>query len=370
MAHQTHTLPWTLLATHFKYQPPKCHIKPYHAQSHDITTTQKPTQTQDVKFFATAFATAISSFSLPLRAKYPPKEHYKEIGVKWTTTFLTEGELPSGNGRRVFSNEIKEKYPGSEGINFAYALSSGKTYQDVQSWISRGIVRPDGALVYWDWDERELPAVIKVLIHEASHILEKRDKGGKWKVGSGDVRAKERDQLCDEAIETLLRMANHPKIPLASIKESGRYYHAGINSIAKSCLQAYLMLNIFVALKEAGSDINAEMPWGSTRPQPETFVVKKKYMLCRSYKRMVYNCTADYDLTGCMGVHAAFLRGSDPKVSPSLNTAEVDVLADIEKLKEYLKGLWRILVVYDLLMRETSEDSEGEDWETEVMRAL
>lgn len=273
----------------------------------------------------------------------------------------------------MYSDGIKEKYQDSEGIDPTYPGFSGQTYQDVELWISRAGVRPDGSLGYWDWDERDLPAVIKVLIHEASRVLERGEKGRKWKVGSGDVRPKEgRGELCDEEIETLLRMANHPKIPLTTIKKSGHYYAAGINSIVKSCLQAYITLNILVAMKEAGSDIDTEVPWDSARPQPENFVVKKKYMLCRSYSKMVDDCTASWDSTGCTGVHAEFLRGGGLRVHPPLDQrqADIDVLADGEKLVEYLKGLWRILVVYDLLIKEISDDGEGEDWEEEVVRVM
>ena len=44
-----------------------------------------------------------------------------------------------------------------------------------------------------------------------------------------------------------------------------------------------------------------------------------------------------------------------------------DVLADMEELREYLKGVWRIMVTYDMILREEGQDP---GWEAEFDDAI
>lgn len=44
-----------------------------------------------------------------------------------------------------------------------------------------------------------------------------------------------------------------------------------------------------------------------------------------------------------------------------------DVLEDLEALREYLKGIWRVMVVYDMLVKEAGGDP---NWEKECKVAF
>ena len=113
-------------------------------------------------------------------------------------------------------------------------------------------------------DAIQHPLVVKALIKEAAGVLK-----GKTKVISklnNPAKEGEVERTSDEAMETLLLLASHPQISLWSIKKCGHTHDRGIDTVARECLRWYLMLNLLVAMKEAGSPLGEEMDWDSARP--------------------------------------------------------------------------------------------------------
>jgi hypothetical protein len=358
MAHQTHSLSWNLLAKHFKYQPAIPHkltsLKP------DIVPLQKESQAADLTYFARGIAKTIEEFSTQLRSRNPPKEHYVAIAKKWMQSDGEEDE-PGSKGRKVYSDEIKEKYSDDDTISTRYSYKGD--YQDVAEWIEMASPNHVGRLAYYaGYDEIELPFVIKILIREASGVLEGKPR---LKAKQNDPVPKEEvEEACDEAMEILLLLANHPQIPLWSIKSCGQTYSRGIDTIAKSCLRLYLMLNLLITMKEAGSPLEEEMDWDSPRPRPEGFRKEKRYTQCEKYNRMVQNCTWDLDHCATRGLHGKFFNLQTTRNGNYITeTRDLDILADMDACQEYLKKLWRIMVVYDLIIREEGDDP---DWVEEV----
>lgn len=362
MAHQTHTLPWNNLAKHFKYLP----LIPHKLGPHrpDIVSLQKETQTFDINLFALALQKSIKDFSTQLRSRFPQSEtHYVPIATKWKNS---DGERAQINNRKVYSEEIKEKYADEECISNPYGHP--EDYQDISTWILRTYRNPAGELIYSTAYNHniELPPVIKVLIKEAAHLLDGRTKT-KQKQNDPVEEVKE-ESTADEAMETLLLLANHPLVPLLSLKTAGYYYSCGIGSIARSCLDAYLMLNLLIAMQDVGSPLGEELGWDSARPQPVDFKPEKRYTQCLSYRRIVERCTSHYDSVATRKLHGEIFHLEVVHSGRSIiETKELDCLADMAACRGYLKMLWRIMVVYDVVIREAGGDP---DWVQEVLESL
>ncbi|KAK7946284.1 uncharacterized protein PG986_010605 [Apiospora aurea] len=108
-------------------------------------------------------------------------------------------------------------------------------------------------------------------------------------------------------------------------------------------------------MQEQGSDV---VDFART-DAGEEIKERRNYMDLESYSRLLSSVAGEYDGDAQNLVHwdYFFTRGED-----DWNRSEAkDVLADMEGLKEYLKGVWRILVVYDLFVREAGGDPELAD---------
>lgn len=204
---------------------------------------------------------------------------------------------------------------------------------------------------------------MKALIKEAAGVLK-----GKTKVISklnNPAKEGEVERTSDEAMETLLLLASHPQISLWSIKKCGHTHDRGIDTVARECLRWYLMLNLLVAMKEAGSPLGEEMDWDSARPKPKGFRPEKRYMQCEKYKNL--RRRIDWiEICAVRRLQGEFFNFQEMSIRRNYKEmVEPDVLVDMNACQEYLKKLWRIMVIYDLVIREEGEDP---DWVEEVIR--
>jgi hypothetical protein len=158
-----------------------------------------------------------------------------------------------------------------------------------------------------------------------------------------------------EAMETLLLMANHPQMRILGLRDMSHGHHFGVSRVAEEALKAYVYLNLLVAMREGGSGV-CDFVEGREDEG------RRKYMDCESYGRMLQSVAGRYDGDAQTIIHRLFLLG-DPVIS--FGHAEVskkDVLVDLEKLIEYLKGVWRVMITYDVVIREAGGDPR---WEKE-----
>lgn len=353
MAHQTHSLSWNLFAKHFKYQP----VIPHKLTNltPDIVSLQKESQAADLTYFARGLAKTIEEFSTELRARYAPKGDYEANAKKWMRSDDEAGE-PSSKDRKVYSEKIKRKYADDDAISNRNSYKGEGDHQDIAAWIKLASPNHDGRLAYRAWnDQIEIPFVVKTLIREASGVLERKPKAN---VMQHDLVTEEKvEETYDEAMETLLLLANHPQIPLRSIKSCGQAYSRGIDTIAQSCLRVYLMLNLLITMKEATFPLDEEVDWDSSRPRPQGFKKEKRYTQCAKYKRAVQNSTCKWDYCAMIGLHGKFFNFQTTLVGAYVKeTRNLDVLDNMGACQEYLKKLWRIMIVYDLVIREEGDD--------------
>ncbi|KAH6665400.1 hypothetical protein B0J14DRAFT_231592 [Halenospora varia] len=333
MAHQQHTLPWNVLERNFQYQPAYLHNDGQ--TSPDIIALQKPLQTEDLIFFSDALAKQIKDFGNFVRQRFKRRAQYGNIAAKWLTSDEYEAMPGASTTRKVIGERIMQKWTGKS--QQERGLSKEEEFNNVENWI-RAARRNESGELFYSGEEESMPEVVKVLLKEAAAIMEPE---------STNRPTGSEEPICNEALDSLLLMANHPKIPLMTLRYTGSHYEAGISTILRSCLRAYLMINLLVVLKEAGSLICEQVNWNRMAP-PQNFALPKRYMECRSYQSMLLYCTCNFDLTGRRNIHGTFLnRGQS-----------FHVLSDMGACEEYIKFLWRIMVVYDFVVREVGTDPD------------
>ena len=356
MAHQAHALPWNTLASHFKYYF-SCHSNP---QRFDIYPLQKPTQTKELSYFAKVFSKQIQEFSNTERAKYESQVYFEKRATKWTRSVsLEDAEKLTGRERQgqietrmVISNELIDRYSDpvlGERYAWTFHRYSNPSKQKVEHWL-----RESGSIYDTEWGEEA--DVIKILMMEAAGASPALSASSISK----EVNACQRRQ----STETLLLMANHPQIPLLSLKNLHWGHHFGISRVAEEAVKSYVYLNLIYVMKSNGSDVCDPVLESSEA------LSRMKYMDCRSYITMLGSVACTYDMDAHTLPHREFFLAKPcPKqdIGVQITQPKKDVLGDMDELKEYLKGVWRIMVTYDLIIREEGGDP---DWEGEFKRAL
>ncbi|KAF4625634.1 hypothetical protein G7Y89_g12533 [Cudoniella acicularis] len=339
MAHQTHTLPWNVLERNFEYRP----AIPVSATAQslpDIVALQKPLQTEDLLFFSNALAKQTRDFSNFLRQRFCSKAQYAKTAARWLTSDEYEAMPGASTTGKVISERMMEKWRDKDSAHSPSQSQASNSqedpYADVETWIRAARWTSQGELFYDEKGENKMPGVVKMLLKEAAGVIEQRTVG---QSGSGE------GEICDEAMETLLLVANHPKTPLMTLRNSGSELETGISSILKSCLHAYLMVNLLFIMREAGSPVCDQLPWDWQHPFPNGVPPQWRYMKCRNFRAVVEFCTLQGDVPGRAGVHDEFFK-------------QGDLFSDMNACQEYLKSLWRIMVVYDLVIREGGGDPD------------
>jgi hypothetical protein len=357
MAHQTHALPWTTLASNFKYNI-SYHS---HPQRLDIHPQKKPNQAKDLAYFCKAFAKQIHDFGVTERAKYPPVHHYKKRASSWVKSEVlapkTEENGNSGKPgkgrkaskeaietRKVIPTRLIKRYPY---VSLPHCDRRG---QDVQSWLLD--MPPEYKFVgYGNWIQAG--EIIKILMMEASSAPPALSA----ETAKGD--AADGESLKVEAMETLLLMASHPRMKILELKNMHHGHHFGVSRVAEEAIKVYIYLNLIIAMRDGGSDVCDS---GDTAEGENEGKQKRKFMGCESYEGMLRNVAGSYDGDAQTLVHRVFFLGGPAESYWWGQTSSRDVLGDLEVLREYLKGIWRVMVIYDVIIREAGGDPT---WEKE-----
>jgi hypothetical protein len=370
MAHQTHSLPWNTLASNFKYR-----ISHHHGGSNreclplepDIWPLNKPNQEKELAYFTQAFVRQIQEFSNTERAKYPPQEDYKKRARTWIRSTpptssesvrddrkgkkAKQSEDPSPETRDVISPELMKHYEEITDPLYAYTIlyvlgkirpAPDKHNSKIENWLLQPGFRYNNNIPKGD--------TTKLLIMEAS----------------GALPALGTETSMGGSIESLLLMSNHPQIDILSLKKMSWGHHFGVSRVAEEALKAYIYVNLLVAMMEKGDEV-CDIVDGRGK--------KRKYMDCDSYyKRMLYSVAGYFDGDAQSVVHRVFffeepMEGwkDDAHRNRCAGEVERDILSDLERLREYLKGVWRLMVIYDLVIREAGGDP---DWENECKQVF
>ncbi|KAK8877513.1 hypothetical protein PGQ11_002459 [Apiospora arundinis] len=335
MAHQAHALPWNTLASQYKFKVSYTH----EPQRKDIFPVEKGGDTKEIDFFCRALAERVKEFAATERAKYKPQAEMRERAKGWTKSVITtqssNGKPPASSGktetRMVYPAEMQVRYfeQGHEGADLPTRVP------DLMSQDLRPLTK---------WTDCEHGSrighadTIKIMMMEAAGTP------------PALCAAPDKAALKEHIMESLLLVANKPEINLLAFLDTHHGHHFGVCRAAEEAVRVYLYLNLLVVLQEQGSDIADAAQTDSG----EKIKGRRNYMGLQSYSRLLSSVAGEYDGDAQNLVHWDYFypRGVDDWDRSHAK----DVLADMEGLKEYLKGVWRILVVYDLVVREAGGD--------------
>ncbi|KDR65864.1 hypothetical protein GALMADRAFT_260068 [Galerina marginata CBS 339.88] len=287
--HQGHNIPWDTISTNFKFSREDKRFTP---PLTGLMSRDKPGAQNELRHFIKKFTAAIRTFSDTERAKYP-------------ATFTP---LSSGN---LFTDELREKH--SEYLT--------EHNQRIEYWIASAQwnVSEDGtSQPTYNTGQAELAEVVKVLLYE-------------------------------NEMETLLMLANHPLIPLASLRNLHWGHHFGFSRVMESALRAYLFFNVAEAtgILENGS-------YASMRYE---------------YASLLSELSGGMDYPAQQIPHQKFLEECGVfqqnrfrwVYGDKWEESENVIHKDYGRLQEYLKTLFALMYRYDVLVRECGLVPEWED---------
>lgn len=338
MAHQAHALPWNTLVKHYKYKVSYVH----EPQRKDIFPAEKGSDSKEIGYFCRALAQRVQEFAATERSKYRPQAELRERAKGWTESVpssASSSSQTSGGGggktetRMVIPDELQAYYfeeeHGDNCVPIQFAAEHCRGLQSLSKWTES----PDGSKTFH-------ADATKVMMMEAAGTA------------PAICAAPERAALKERVMESLLLVANKPETGLLTFLDRERGHRHPVCAAAEEAIRAYLYLNLLVVMHEKGdSDI---CDYARDESTGKEIKGRRNYMDLKSYYRLLNSVAGLYDGDAHCLVHWDYFytRGED-----DYNHDDVkDVLADMEGLKEYLKGVWRILVVYDLLAREAGAD--------------
>lgn len=353
MAHQTHALPWNHLASHFSYNI-SYHS---HPQRLDIHPQKKPNQAKDLAYFCKAFAKQIHDFGESERAKYQPVEYYRKRAATWvkskdeTTEHdedVSKMRSVKGGGKSKETIEMRKVIPTSllqrydPGVFLVYHDHSGPM---VERWL---LPESGETASYGAWMQGG--EIIKVLMMEAASVPPAL---------SAEPNNAEGKNLKRESTETLLLMANHPRMKIHGLRNMHHGHHFGVSRVAEEAVKAYIYLNLIIAMREGGSDVcDFVDDDGGVMKDCEK---RRKYMDCETYRRMLTAVAGSYDGDAQTLVHRVFFLGDSAQTFGWRDVPTNDVLADMDVAREYLKGIWRVMITYDVVITEAGGDPMWEE---------
>ncbi|TLD14697.1 hypothetical protein PspLS_11103 [Pyricularia sp. CBS 133598] len=323
MAHQAHAIPWNSLASQVK------HTVSYHAepQRKDIFSVGKPNSTKEVDYFCRALANRIREFSETERAKFAPKEEYQKQARAWKS---------GPSARKVYPDkqDIDCQAPDDADFWFQERLWSSPGLQNLDKWLNPIYGSRCG---HGD--------TLKLMMIEAV---------GMKPAFSSRIDAGAAEKLQKDMMDSLLLLANHPDVDLPSFVNMHHGHHYGLSRVAEEGIRGYVYMNLLVAMQENGSDI-CDYVVDENGVEDKS---RRKYMNTQSYERMLDSVAGSYDGDAQNLVHWDFFY--ERTEDDWKRDTSKDVLGDLDALKEYLKGVWKVLVVYDLVIREAGGNPDLE----------
>ncbi|KAK8013794.1 hypothetical protein PG991_009387 [Apiospora marii] len=322
MAHQTHALPWNTLVAHYKYKVSYTH----ETQRQDIFAIEN----KETIFFCRALAKHVQELSETERAKFKPQAELRERAKGWTKSVPSAaGKSPGGSKtktRMVYPDEMQKRY-----------VEGGNEETDLPSRVPACYCQNLQQLTQWTecaHGSRSAHAdTVKIMMMEAA--------------GTPPAICASPD-----------RAANKPEVGLLRFVTTEYGHRHPVCRVAEEALRAYLYLNLLVVMQEQG----VELCDCSYSESGEEIPGRRKYMDLVSYGSLLSSVAGEYDGDAQNLVHWDFFYARDERGIYGWDRSKPkDVLADIEALQGYFKGVWRVLVVYDLVIREAGGDPGLED---------
>lgn len=232
--HLDHKIPWNTAARNFDLKRCNPQRTP---QVTDLFPRGLPNQSNDLNHFLRVFIATIREFSTTERSRYPKKL-----------------DTPIVESKSLFSDAVLS-YPerkcglGAHSTNSALHNPLSPEHQRIDSWIKR-------AQYYGLQSEKErryttsdgdLADAVKMLIIIAASAASEEDENEK--------------KLAEDALSALLVLSHHCEVPLSSLNALTWGHGFGVQHVAMSALDIYLLINIVDAVKTSrrSADVNTAL---------------------------------------------------------------------------------------------------------------
>ncbi|KIJ14999.1 hypothetical protein PAXINDRAFT_12266 [Paxillus involutus ATCC 200175] len=212
---------------------------------------------------------------------------------------------PHAPADKLFPDELIDKFP----------RYLNKKNQSIRYWISAGRVNDDGKRIYTT-SHGDLADVVKVLIYTNN-------------------------------LPALLRLAHHPEIPLGTLAHLSWGHYFGFWRVAESALWAYTYINICAAtgLLETG-----------------------EWLQTSFFQWLFRETTSSMDYDAQQLPHWVFWGSAGDGGTEAPRLAMPTEFRDFARINGYLKVLFRILYLYDVVVRECGGQVRWEDEITSTIR--
>jgi hypothetical protein len=303
--HQGHNIPWELVSSNFEFRENNNHFTPAIT---GLFSRNRSNGSKEIKHFISRFVHAIHVFSETERAKYPIR---KKI-IPFSEVSLFPDELLKKHPK--YLNEKNQRMEN-------WILRAKKTQYDAHGNTA-------GFTISYDTGDGDLADVVKILLHE-------------------------------NEIETLLIMANHPEVPLASLHNLGWGHSFGFSRVKDLAVRAYLFFN--------SAEATGILDDG-------------RYTRSHSYSKLLGELGESMDYPAQQVPHQEFFRScglyGDEFFLNSARRGRVILSEDTSRdiyvhqnrplLNEYMKTLFSLLYRYDVVMQECGLEPL---WELEIGRS-
>ncbi|KAE8364418.1 hypothetical protein BDV27DRAFT_128471 [Aspergillus caelatus] len=297
--HLDHKLPWNTVSSHFGF------IKEnqYKNRKNDFVIHDRfaDRQPAELNYFTKTLISVIEEFATTERAKYPPSTALPTSGPLFDTSILPVIEqkyhLEPHRNNSAVSNPLCEEF------------------QNVDHWISQA----------------------------------------PYSTADGDLADAVKMLLISNEMLALLRLANHKKVPLATLDNLSWGHSFGVNHLPDVALQAYLLLNITAAVKANAKRGSADDTVRLTETQ--------------RFRYFADWALADHDYPAQNIPHRLFWNAKGITDFQCSLWDPLSLETDVERaeMKAYLKMCFELLYRYDLLMRELGRDPE---WTERILGIL
>lgn len=353
--HLDHKIPWNTVSSHFTLVKSNPRYTPRYT---DLFPRNLASQANDLNHFARVLINTIREFSTTERAKYPVDMH----------------ATPLPEPGKLFSDELLA-YPESKYGLGKYMIWSvhhnplSAEYQRINYWVSRAEAN-DHPLWWWGYRnmDGDLAGAVKMLIVIAASVSE-------------DGPAEDTRKLDHEAMSALIRLSQHPKIPLHHLRTLSWGYSFGVDRLAQTALKAYLLINIMDAVLARQRYTEAT----GIKDGKEVSLLQMSSFV-RLTREILPNC--DHGAQNiphrafwhAHGVNEATLFHEHDLTPVSMLVQDQGVTdplaqgvtAEVRRgLKEYLKICFGLMYRYDLLQRVWYGEKRADQWwKAEIVGAI
>lgn len=398
MAFQAHAIPWQTLLPIFKYNPKNSgRPGPQHV---DIIAEDTPDQREQLEYFALKFQSTIREHVEIERKRYRPAKEYINRAKSWTFSEVSEPAADTANSlqnglpedsvrtsptvnrkeakraskaapknwptgpetRGAYPADFPSKYARSMKFGFDESLHSVNFWvehvESMKSWAEAN----DAERTRLDVERKECADVLKLLIEDAAST--------------------QHDERRIQLVETLFLIAHHPRIGLRNFMGLGMWccnINCGVENLVTKTISTFLYLNLLYAIIDNGGSRLAEPTHENERLAKRTswifYKIKQleprpNYMDFSSWQQLLTSVATNHEYQAeCIMSRDYFFPSQDLNEDDNTSDTAIerDPLSDHATFKDFLKAMWKVLIISDMVFTDIGRQV---NWEFCVLDAL